>query len=140
MALEFSADTDTRQGRMNEDSATGLFSRLIGDAGALFRNEVALAKAELATAASNAKLGAAALAIAAVVMLAGAMSLIAALILGLAEVVAPWLAALIVGVVLAVIGLAMFQTAKKKFSATAMPFARTQTSLQQDAAVLVRRT
>ena len=127
-------------GPVEQESAATLFSRLISDASALVRNEVALAKAELSNAANSAKLGAAALAVAAVVMLAGAMSLIAALILGLAEVMEPWLAALIVGVVLGVVGLVMLQAAKKNFKATAAPIARTQNSLQQDAAMIARRT
>jgi hypothetical protein len=116
MATDFTS-AGPRHGPSDQESAAGLFSRLISDASALVRNEVQLAKTELSNAATNAKLGATALAIAAVVMLAGAMSLIAAVILGLAEVVEPWLAALIVGVVLAVIGFVMLQAA--------MPFAPT---------------
>jgi predicted tellurium resistance membrane protein TerC len=73
-------------------------------------------------------------------MLAGAMALIAALILGLAEVMEPWAAALVVGAVLAIIGVAMFATAKKKLTATKRPMPRTQSSLQQDAAMIARRT
>lgn len=134
--------TDYAPGRgpSDQESATSLFSRLISDASALVRNEVALAKRELSEAATNAKLGLAALAIASVVMLAGAMALIAALILGLAEVMEPWLAALVVGVVLGIIGVAMFATAKRKLSATKHPLSRTQSSLQQDAAMIARRT
>jgi uncharacterized membrane protein YqjE len=140
MATDYTSAAGPRHGSPDQESAAGLFSRLISDASALVRNEVQLAKTELANAANNAKLGAAALAVAAVVMLAGAMSLIAALILGLAEVMEPWLAALIVGVVLAVIGFAMLQAAKKKFKATATPLPRTQASLQEDAAMIARRT
>lgn len=139
MATDFTS-AGPRHGPSDQESAAGLFSRLISDASALVRNEVQLAKTELSNAATNAKLGAAALAVAAVVMLAGAMTLIAALILGLAEVMEPWLAALIVGVVLAVIGFVMLQTAKKKFQATANPMPRTQSSLQQDASMIARRT
>lgn len=131
--------SDTHGGPSDQESATGLFSRLISDASALVRNEVQLAKSEFAAAATNAKIGAAALAVASVVMLAGLMSLIAALILGLSEVIAPWAAALIVGIALAVIGFVMFQTAKRKLSASAKPLPRTQTSIQQDAAVIARR-
>jgi hypothetical protein len=127
-------------GPKDQESAASLISRLINDGSALVRSEIALAKAELATAATNAKAGAAALAIASVVMLAGALALIAALILGLAEAMAPWAAALIVGAVLAIIGLAMFATAKRKLLATKHPLTRTQTSLQQDAAMLARRS
>lgn len=135
MATEY---TSTRGG--DQESAASLFSRLISDASALVRNEIALAKSELSDAATNAKLGLAALAVASVVMLAGAMSLIAALILGLAEVMEPWAAALVVGAVLGIIGAVMFATAKRKLSATKHPLPRTQTSIQQDAAMIARRT
>ena len=121
-------------------SLASLLSRLIGDASALFRSEVALAKAELTQAATDAKLGAAALGIALVVLLAGALSLVAALILALALVVEPWLAALIVGAALSAGGVAMLQVAKRKISMPAIKLPRTTADLRADAAVLTRRT
>jgi uncharacterized membrane protein YqjE len=138
MAAEYFS-ANVRGAPSDKESAAGLLSRLIGDASALVRNEVALAKTELTHAANNAKRGVAALAIASVIMLAGALSLIAALILALAQVIAPWAAALLVGVAFAIVGFIMFQAARSKLSATAKPLARTQSSLQQDAAVLARR-
>jgi O-antigen ligase len=112
----------------------------VGDLTALFRNELALAKAEFAKAASNVKLGVAGMAVGAAVLLAGALSLVAAAILGLAEVMEPWLAALVVGVALGVIGFVMLQSAKKKFEPSALSMERTQTSLRRDAEVVARRT
>ena len=123
-----------------QESATGLLSRLVNDVTALFRSEIALAKSELADAATNAKLGLAALAIAFVVLLAGAQTLIAAVVLGLAEVMEPWAAAFIVGGVLAIGGLVMLTTAKRKLATMKRPVPRTQDSLQQDAAMIARRT
>ena len=124
---------------MEKQSLAALFSRLIADASALVRSEVALAKAELSEAATNAKLGAATLGIALVVVLSGALSLIAALILGLAQVMAPWLAALLVGIALTGIGFAMLQLARNKMKVSAPTLQRTQSSLRADAAVLARR-
>ncbi len=124
----------------DQESTSSLFSRLISDASALVRNEIALAKSELSEAATNAKLGLAALAVASVVMLAGSLALLAALILGLSTVMEPWAAALIVGAVLTAIGIAMFLTAKRKLAMTKRPLPRTQTSLQEDAALIARRT
>ena len=121
-----------------QESAPGLFSRLINDASALLRSEIALAKSELSEAATNAKLGLAALAVAFAVLLAGAQTLIAAIILGLAEVMEPWIAALIVGAILAAVGALMLATAKRKLLNRPIP--RTQDSLQQDAAMIARRT
>ena len=83
---------------MEHESAASLLSRLVGDCTALVRNEIALAKAELAESTTRAKAGVAALIGAVATLLAGSLALIAAIILGLAEVMEPWLAALIVGV------------------------------------------
>ena len=123
-----------------QESASNLLSRLVGDITALFRNELALAKAELSKAATNAKLGVAGMAAGAAVLLAGALSIVAAAILGLAEVMEPWLAALVVGIALGVIGFVMLQSAKKKLEPSALSMERTQQSLRRDAEVVARRT
>jgi len=123
-----------------QESASNLLSRLVGDITALFRNELALAKAEFSKAATNAKLGVAGMAASAAVLLAGALSIVAAAILGLAEVMEPWLAALVVGVALGVIGFVMLQSAKKKLEPSALSMERTQQSLRRDAEVVARRT
>jgi hypothetical protein len=125
---------------LERHSLASLLSRLVGDASALFRSEVALAKAEIAQAATDAKLGAAAIGIALVVLLVGALSLVAALILGLAVFLEPWLAALLVGVVLSAIGLGMLQVAQRKLKAPSLKLPRTREDLRADAAVLARRT
>ena len=125
---------------IERQSLATLLSRLIGDASALFRSEVALAKAEITQAAADAKLGAATLGIAFVILLAGAMSLVAASILGLAVFVAPWLAALIVGVALSAVGIGMLQIARHKIKTPSLKMTRTKDDLRADAAVLTRRT
>lgn len=125
--------------RPEQESAASLVSRLVNDLTALFRNELALAKTEFSRAATNVKLGAAGLAIAGAVLLAGALSLVAAAILGLAEILDPWLAALIVGVALGLIGFVMLQSAKKKLEPSNLSMERTQHSLRRDAEVVARR-
>jgi hypothetical protein len=124
---------------LERESAAGLLSRLLGDVTALFRNEVALAKAEFAELTDSVKAGIAALAIAAVVLLTGLLALVAAAILGLAEVVAPWLAALIVGVALGVAGVLLVRSAKQKLQPTKY-LDRVRASVRQDAEVIARRT
>jgi hypothetical protein len=136
MAATHSAPDDP----IERQSLASLLSRLIGDASALFRSEVALAKAEITQAATDAKLGAAAMGIALVILLAGTLSLVAALILGLAVVIAPWLAALIVGVALSAIGVGMLQVARRKIKTPSITLERTKHDLRADAAVLARRT
>jgi hypothetical protein len=124
---------------LERESATGLLSRLLSDFTALFRNEVALAKAELAELTDSAKAAVAAIAVAAVVLLGGLLALLAAAILALAEVLAPWLAALIVGVVLAIAGVVLIRSAGQKLK-SAKHLDRVRESVRQDAAVIVKRT
>lgn len=125
---------------LDQEPASSLFSRLLSDATALVRNEVQLAKAELRETASNLKAGFAAVAIGGAVLLAGVLALIAAVILALAQVLEPWIAALIVGGALAIIGLVMLQAAKKKLEPGALMLDRTQSALKRDAQVVARRT
>lgn len=83
-----------------ERPLTSLFSELTQETMSLFRQEIRLARTELTDKARQAGRGAAAIALGAVVLLVALGALTAAAILGLATVVQPWVAALIVGVVL----------------------------------------
>ncbi|HLS82101.1 MAG TPA: phage holin family protein [Steroidobacter sp.] len=128
------------RGSLEQESAAGLLSRLFNDATALFRNEIALAKAEARKAFANVKAGVGAIAIGGAVLLVGALALAAALILGLAEMMAPWLAALLVGVAFAIVGAVLITMAKKKLEPRNLALERTQSSLKRDAEVVTRRT
>jgi hypothetical protein len=121
-------------------STAGLLSRLFGDFTSLLRNEVALAKAELADSTIRAKAGLAALMGAIATLLAGSLVLVAALVLGLAEVMQPWLAALIVGVVITIIGVVLLIAAKKKLLPPHVEIDRTKAAVRSDVDVLARRT
>jgi len=74
-----------------------LFSDLTQETASLFRNELRLARAELTNKARQARRGAAEVAVSVVFFLVGLGVLAAAAVLGLAIVVQPWLAAVIVG-------------------------------------------
>lgn len=89
---------------MPERPLTTLFSELTQETMSLFRKEIQLARSELTDKARQAGRGAAEIAAGAVLLLVALGALAAAAILGLATVVQPWLAAVIVGVVLALIG------------------------------------
>ena len=131
-----SYDSPTR-GR--DESTAGLLSRLLDDAAALAKNEIALAKSELRGAIGDFKVGLASLAMAAVVLLAGVLTLVAAGVIALATVMEWWLAALIVGAALALIGLALVGVAKRNLASPDAQMERTQNSLQKDATVVARR-
>lgn len=138
MARELSAGSHVAP--LEQESAASLVSRLVSDATALVRNELALAKAEVSETAASMKAGITALAIAAAVLLAGLLALLAAVVLALAQIVEPWIAALIVGGALALVGVLLVQGAKKKLEPSELELDRTQRSLQKDAAVVARRT
>lgn len=117
---------------LQDESAPGLLGRLIEDVTSLFRNELALARAETMEAAQTAKRGVGAVATGGAVALLGGVALVAAAVLGLATVVDAWLAALIVGAVLAVIGYAMLAAGRKRLEPSNFTLHRTQESLRRD--------
>lgn len=127
-------------GSADANSMTGLLTRLIDEALALARNEISLAKAEARNALRDVKLSVAPFAIAAGVLLAGTLTLVATLVLALAEVMRPWLAALLVSVVLLIAGFMLLKAGKRKWSHLGEQFDRTQESLHKDATVVARRT
>ncbi|HEX4970212.1 MAG TPA: phage holin family protein [Steroidobacteraceae bacterium] len=125
---------------LERESTAGLLSRVFGDFGALLRNEVALAKAELSESSTRAKAGMIALIGAVSTLLAGGLALAAAIILALAKVVEPWLAALIVGLAITLVGALLLIGARKKLLPPHIEIDRTRTAVRNDVDVLARRT
>lgn len=121
-------------------SLPGLLTRLADDAMALVRNEVALAKTEALGVVRDVKLSVAPFTMAAGVLLMGALTLVAAVVLALAEVLRPWLAALIVSVVLLLIGWLLMKAGQRKWHDIGERVDRTQDSLHKDATLVARRT
>jgi hypothetical protein len=98
--------------RLREERSLGqLFSELSQDTATLIREEINLAKAELSQKANKAGRNIAFLAVGGFVAYAGFLFLLAALTWGLAEFMALWLAALIVGAIVAIIGYVLVQKA-----------------------------
>jgi drug/metabolite transporter (DMT)-like permease len=120
----------------DDRSLGALISELAQDTTTLVQQEVALAKAEMSEKASQVGRGISTLAIGGVVLLAGLLALLDFAIYGLAELLpedlSPWLGALIVGVIVAVIGFIMLQSGRKKIQSTTLTPNRTATSLQRD--------
>ena len=106
----------------------------------MFRNEFALAKAELATSADRAKAGVASLIGAVCTLLAGSLTLVAAIVLALAEAMKPWVAALIVGVAITAVGALLLYNARKKLVPPHIELDRTKAAVRNDVEVLARRT
>jgi membrane protein len=86
-----------------DDSVSQLVQQMSAQISALVRDELALATAEMKRKGAKAGIGIGMGGAGAVVALLGLGALVAAAILGLAIVLAPWLAALIIGAVLLVI-------------------------------------
>ncbi|MBS7458859.1 phage holin family protein [Coralloluteibacterium stylophorae] len=121
-------------------SVGSLLRELAREVPALMTNELALAKSEMQENLSATKAGAGAVATGGVVALGGFLMLLLAAVYGLSTVVAPWLAALIVGAVVLVIGLGMVQAGKKKFEVRSLKPRHTIDSLHKDADAVTRRT
>ena len=127
-------DFDNRE----NESAISLLRRLMDELATLFRQELALATSELTGALTKLTAGVVSIATGGAVLFAGFLVLLASAVLGLANVVEPWLAALIVGGVVAVIGLALVLAGRKKIDPSTLKPRRSPESLRQDKEVLTR--
>ena len=119
--------------RQAERPVGGLLSDLARQTGLLLRQEVALAKSELFQKMGQLGTGAGMLAAGGLVAFAGVLCLLAAATLGLAIVLEPWLAALIVGVVVLVLGGLLAWLGKSRMQAENLVPQRTIRSLKDDA-------
>jgi hypothetical protein len=117
--------------RRSERSVAALLADLANETGVLIRQETALLKAELNEKLARTGQGAGALAAGGLIAFSGWLVLLAAAVLGLAHVVAPWLAALIVGLVVVALGAGLFFFGKSRLDLVPR---RTVDSLRADTA------
>jgi hypothetical protein len=115
-------------------SVAALLSDLAGETSTLFRQEIALFKAELGESLARIGVGTGALAAGGVIAFSGWLALVAAAILGLSRVLAPWLSALIIGVVVIALGAGVALFGKSRLKASALVPRRTLNSLREDEA------
>ena len=111
---------------------TGLLTELAQETTTLVRKEVELAKAEVSEKVSQATTGAVSLAAGGMVAFAGLIFLLLALTYYLATMMEPWLAALIVGGAVTLIGIVLVVMGKSKLSARNLQPTRTIATLQDD--------
>ncbi|AWK89189.1 phage holin family protein [Azospirillum thermophilum] len=121
-------DYDPRQDR----PITGLFADLARETTNLARAEIELAKSELTEKATEAAGGVAYIAAGGFIAFAGILVLLAAAVLGLSNVVAPWLAAVIVGVVVLAIGGILAMMGKNRLKPQNLQPNRTIGTLRDD--------
>jgi len=118
----------------SDRSVAALLSDLASETGMLVRQEIALFKAELSEKLGRLGLGAGALVAGGLVAFSGWLVLLAAAVLDLSNLVAPWLAALIVGVVVLAVGAALLFFGKSRLDSEALVPRRTLNSLREDEA------
>jgi hypothetical protein len=117
-----------------ENASLGeLFSDLTQETSTLVRQEVQLAKAELRQSAEQVGRSVASMLVGGAVAYAGFLALLAAVILGLGEAGVPWwLSALIVGIVVAAIGMVMVMRARSGLRPENLAPKETIESLKED--------
>jgi hypothetical protein len=116
----------------DERSLGELFSELTQEARTLVQQEVALAKSELSQKAAVVGRDVAFLAAGAAIAYAGLLALLAAVILGLATVIPAWLAALLVGVIVAGIGYLLVQKGQSDLKRQNLMPQQTIQSIKED--------
>lgn len=126
-----------------EKSLPTLFSDLTRETLDLMRQEIALARAEVSEKISTAEKAMVAIAIGAAIALAGLLLLLQAVVNGVAMLLppdqAPWLAPLLVGIVIAGIGYAMISSGRSNLTPENLSPRRTMHSLRRDTAVVQER-
>lgn len=116
--MNYDYEANTRYSQAQDQPGLGdLFSTLSSQASLLFRQELQLAQAEMTRKATRGGKNAAIVVLGAVLAHAALLTLIATLIAALSQVMETWLAALIVGVVLAIIAAVLIQHGINKLKA-----------------------
>jgi hypothetical protein len=118
------------------ESTPSLLRRLVNDFGSLFAQEIALLKTETSKSISDMKAATMSIAMGGAVLSMGVLFLLLAAVYALSNVVDPWLAALIVGGIVTLIGVVMLTMGRSKLDPAAMAPHRTAASLRKDTQML----
>ncbi len=124
--------TQERLDQVPSGSVPHLLRQLMSEVTILFSKEVSLARAELRENVGGMKTGLIALMSGSIVLLAGVIVLLMAGVYGLATIIDLWLAALIVGGAVTVLGLIMVASGKSKLNGDPLKLRRTAESLRED--------
>lgn len=121
--------------RLESESLASLVRGLAHDLTTLFGKELALAKAEVREAAGDVKASIAAVAVGGALAFAGLVITLLAAVYALTQVLDPWLAALLVGLVSLAVGYGLIKSAQAKMKDGITP-ERTLHSIQKDKATV----
>jgi hypothetical protein len=116
----------------DEISTPSLLRRLVDDDSTLFAQELALLKPETTESIGDLKAATVSIAMGGAVTFMGVLFLLLAAVYGLSNVVAPWLAALLVGGGVALVGALMLAMGRKKLEPASVAPHRTADSLRKD--------
>lgn len=131
----------TKKDEPSQDKSLGeLFSELASETSTLVRQEVQLAKTEMMGQVTAGVQGAAFLVAAGSLAFVGFQALVAAAILALSLVLAPWLAALLIGLALLAIGGVMVPIALSRLKKLGQPPRQTIETLKEDAQWMKEQT
>jgi hypothetical protein len=114
------------------ESTPSLLRRLVDDVSTLFAQELRLLKAETTESIGDLKAATVSIAMGGAVTFMGVFFLLLAAVYGLSNVVDLWLAALIVGGVVSLIGVIMLAAGRKKLAPAAVAPRRTAESIRKD--------
>lgn len=131
----------TGDGHASTDAPVGVLLReLAHEVPSLLTKEIALAKSEARETMRVTRAGVAAVATGGAVAMAGLIVLMFSAVYALATVMELWLAALIVGAAVLLVGYVMVQAGKKKFEAESLRPNRTLNALHKDQNAIRGRT
>lgn len=123
-----------------ERSLKELISGVSHDMGLLVRQEIQLAKTEISEKVSNTTKGAAGIGIGGMIAYVGVLTIVAGLVLVLVALgVTPWVAAVLIGVILLIAGNAVIQGGRKKLTAGPPVLKRTKESTKETVTQLKER-
>ena len=128
----------TRTAPLAAEPIRSLLRQLLKDLSTLCRQEMALAKADLAASWCAARRSIVVLMIGGAVIFCGLLALLGAAILGLGTVVPLWLAALTVGVTVVIVGCVLLKVGQSGVGTTTLTPTRSKESLRRDKELLVR--
>lgn len=118
--------------RVDTTSVSGLFQELAEQTRTLVSLEVDLAKAELSEKASKMGKSAGFMAVGGFIIYAGFLAIMAAVIIALANLISPWLSALVVGIVVGLIGYLLLRKGMNDLKKESPIPQRTLESLKRD--------
>jgi uncharacterized membrane protein YqjE len=122
----------------NSETVLGLLQRLTGELSTLFRQELALAGAEVSRSLTALLTSLVSVVSGGAVLYAGFALLLVAAVCGLAYVVPVWLAALAVGLVMVLVGCVLIVIGRNKLKSADLLPTRSPRSLRRDKDVLTR--